>query len=176
MRDIKFRAWYKENEVMVYFPDKNASSFCLEVCAIEEGLVTQYTGLTDKNGKEIYEGDIVEPNQEYKKEMLRKMDVVLKEKDNPKYHGNNNVFTGGTTGMFKNYYLDRLEKEIARKKKHIKRSMKPREVKLEIYYDYEGYRNAEHYGYTVGRDTLADVHDKWEVIGNIYENPDLIKN
>lgn len=56
MRKIKFRAWDWENKVMLNF------KFGLEGLSLENREVCdvmQFTGLTDKNGKEIYEGDIV---------------------------------------------------------------------------------------------------------------------
>ena len=64
MREIKFRAWDKENEVMIYpkgiLFDGRVVNFSCGILEPFEGYeLMQYTGLKDKNGKEIYEGDIV---------------------------------------------------------------------------------------------------------------------
>jgi len=112
-REIKFRAWHRKEKVMLK-PDDNYGTTRDLDCVVyymqgQPVELMQYTGLKDKNGKEIYEGDIVKSHHFLPSEIVFTEGIFLAE-DTPLLY-----------------------------------------------------------------DTLSVYPDnKWEVIGNIYENPELI--
>lgn len=56
MREIKFRAWHKDSKEMLHAGVADIFIWQHEKQPIE---IMQYTGLLDKQGKEIYEGDVL---------------------------------------------------------------------------------------------------------------------
>lgn len=128
MREIKFRAWSENLREMIWidsiewdlceFGDNQISGYTnsdwVHKIPTNEVKLMQYTGLKDKNGKEIYEGDIV--------------DI-----------GNGEKFLVGWHEYIKEFTF----------------------VKNKNYFP-KTYRGAS--------------RDTWVVIGNIYENKDLLED
>jgi uncharacterized phage protein (TIGR01671 family) len=91
MRELKFRVWSDESEM--HYPEKNLE-LCFSVVGAEvmnawsqggEHLyevhikqIMQYTGMKDKNGEEIYEGDILRgiTDNEFSIEKSKKYEVI----------------------------------------------------------------------------------------------------
>ena len=136
MKQTKFRAWNKKHKRWMFDYKEFGGFALLGETVLVEGLrevplieiqdmeIMQYTGLKDKHGKEIYEGDIVKSKGLKAKVCLGQYIHYIENKKSPAF----GVHFDGDEGFFFSECL--LEN---------------------------------------GRVTV-------EIIGNIYENPDLLNN
>jgi uncharacterized phage protein (TIGR01671 family) len=120
MRVIKFRAWAHANKVMFY-PNTGDGWELLggRLNALPNTTLMQYTSLKDKNGKEIYEGDIIEGKHPHK----------------GRYHKGVVEYIEWRFTM-KCFFWGHLD---------------------------------------IGNEPFCEGTEYWQVIGNIYENPELLK-
>jgi uncharacterized phage protein (TIGR01671 family) len=131
-REIKFRDWDPETKEMRYF---DLDGYDREVHNAY-GNIMQYTGLKDKNGKEIFEGDILRrlPKDCWEKENFISFEVF--------YHGGNQAEDSVGFQMNRTHF----------------------------------------HGCIVGYNMISAMTRflpenvcKMEIIGNIYENPELVE-
>ena len=137
MREIKFKAWDKKKKEIGVLTSNALKELLLNDCfnALQEDYeLMQFTGLKDRNGKEIYEGDIL------------------------MYRNNMSVKNPGVP--FDSYHKVCFGE-----------------------YDFGEYEDQEDgYGWYIqdvdvenyGSSLTPISSDMYEVIGNIYENPELI--
>jgi uncharacterized phage protein (TIGR01671 family) len=151
MREIKFRAWDKKEKRMLknieeFSPEDFFGSFYSILKNYDEFVVMQYTGIKDKNGKEIYERDILRytrknwrcpghPN--HNTDLVERVEIYWDEERNAM---SNRIFD-----------FERLK---------INQNQQP-------------YSSSGYFGSGLSDDRADE--NIIEIIGNIYENPELLK-
>lgn len=179
MREIKFRAW--DGKQMYYHNwrdrDSQVHDLWQFVVNVPDGELMQYTGLKDKNGKEIYEGDrlkikwvqqnwqthtgdnipfggsYTEPDTSTIEEIKDGGYVVIFEKGAFRIGGEYDVPNGCYGDLLETFLSDYWWSEVFHQMD-------------DNYFEDEGYK------------TIAELRETCgvEIIGNIYENPKLLNS
>lgn len=125
-REIKFRAWDHFNQTM--WKQNGLGNFFTSIERFNKITLMQFTGLYDKNGKEIYEGDILGGFP----------------------HGNAIVKWNIEYACFESITFYETVDEAGQSSTEEIKSLLANELK--------------------------SCYDSWQVIGNIFENPNLLQN
>lgn len=133
MRKLKFRYWNGISKMMVNEPEMPyKKDWTITQLFSERGWVwMQFTGLLDKQGKEIFEGDILGENLNSKK------------------------WNSGESERIVVKYNDKLTRFLC--------------------YFYTVFGGEGYSGNSEGQQLCDYVKAKWYVIGNKWENPELLK-
>ncbi len=93
MREIKFRAWDTIDKKMIYDANSDIKVYLNGSISMKgswvdpEIFVLQYTGFKDKNGKEIYEGDILRKQLYHNGKKNGEQISLIKWADKIMFHG-----------------------------------------------------------------------------------------
>ena len=159
-REIKFRAWLKEEKKIVNvetidFTDKSIqylekseiiNAYLLRRVSFDDVELMQYTGVKNKNGKEIYEGDILLSSNENG----IFLQLIGFGNDDREYSGILNGFK-----IIDGRLLENDDYEIDECKKFTQELIKAHNIPI--------------------LQPENTIIDGWWVIGNIYENKNLLE-
>jgi len=103
MREIKYRAWDESDEQFIsgFVVTENGDVYVNDdpEMRLVDAILMQYTGLKDKNGFEIYEGDIVK-HDDFSvgfvvSDQPKRNSIIKWDKNNGRYYAEGMVITGG---------------------------------------------------------------------------------
>ena len=153
MREIKFRAWNKQTRRMeevkqINLFDDEMLNGRLVWYSLRHAELLQYTGLQDKNGKEIYEGDIIFSVNE-NGVFLQEIGFGEDEKEYTEFLNGFKIVNGRRLDI--DFWDSKLQgNDVYLVEKY---NIPVSECKGEKY-----------------------IEDGWWVVGNIYEHPKLLEN
>ena len=148
-RELKFRVWYPllkrfalDTEDGYVYQSDDFRNGGFKIGCDNDQIIQQFTGIKDKNGKDIYEGDILKTQGQLIGSYFREGNEEL-----PAYR-NNNIYTWLSKVVWDNGYASFLLEYINQP-------------------DYKGRGKF--------RDSMTCTAPWAEIVGNIFENADLLE-